>query len=135
MKTYSIGQVAKLTSLPTKTIRFYEDAGLITPPARADNTYRLYNLQIIQELQLVKSARDLGLSISEIKKLMLGCTDGACCHTENYLQTIITNHLSTISEKISELTSLQTKFENLKHSHTNCCDLLHQLTTSTIERR
>lgn len=53
----NIGAVAKLTGLSSKSIRMYEDKGIISSPARSDSGYREYSDKHIQELNLVSRAK------------------------------------------------------------------------------
>lgn len=129
----TIGQLSKQVSLPTKTIRFYEEIGLISQPSRAENGYRIYPESSIEELSLIKNARDLGLPIPEIKKLMVGCIDGDCDHTKKYIQMEIREYMTQLDKKISELQSLQARLISLNKSiakdteNAYCCNLLSQL--------
>lgn len=66
----NINEVAKKTLLSAKSIRFYEEKGIITPPVRAANGYRQYNQQHIDELILVQQARQVGFSLPESKDLV-----------------------------------------------------------------
>ncbi|MDU8923762.1 Cu(I)-responsive transcriptional regulator [Pasteurellaceae bacterium LIM206] len=66
----NINQIAKQTNLTAKSIRFYEEKGLITPPARAANGYRQYSQQHIDELNLLHQARLVGFSLPECKDLL-----------------------------------------------------------------
>lgn len=66
----NISQVAEKTGLTSKAIRFYEEKGLITPPNRALNGYRTYNLSNIEELTLLSQARLVGFSLEECKDLL-----------------------------------------------------------------
>ncbi|PVX40639.1 MerR family copper efflux transcriptional regulator [Pasteurella langaaensis DSM 22999] len=66
----NINEVAKLTQLTPKSIRFYEQKALITPPARAANGYRTYTQVHIDELNLLHQARQVGFSLAECKDLL-----------------------------------------------------------------
>ncbi|MCK3657349.1 heavy metal-responsive transcriptional regulator [Pasteurellaceae bacterium Pebbles2] len=66
----NINEVAKQTQLSAKSIRFYEEKGIITPPTRGANGYRQYNQQHIQELNLIHQAREVGFSLPESKELV-----------------------------------------------------------------
>lgn len=66
----NITQIAKQTSLTPKSIRFYEEKGLITPPMRAANGYRQYNQHHIYELTLLQQARAVGFSLPECRELL-----------------------------------------------------------------
>ena len=137
MDKYTIGETAKLTGLPTKTIRFYEDEGVISPTLRGENGYRQYPATAIDELKILKYARDLGLPLSEIKKLMRGCENGDCQHSRKYIETSIDNYLTLLDGKIGQMKTLKTKLTDLSRKFkTNdvncdqgefCCDILHQL--------
>ncbi len=65
---YYIGQISVKTGVSCKTIRFYEELGLISPPERL-NKYRVYNDGHIQQINLVKQAKELGFKLSELKGL------------------------------------------------------------------
>ena len=56
MRKYEIGETAKITGLPAKTIRFYEEEGVISPALRGENGYRQYPEQSIEELKVLKYA-------------------------------------------------------------------------------
>ncbi|GKX51598.1 Cu(I)-responsive transcriptional regulator [Budvicia aquatica] len=66
----NISQVAEKTGLTSKTIRFYEEKGLITPPNRSLNGYRTYNPRNIEELTLLRQARLVGFTLEECKELL-----------------------------------------------------------------
>ncbi|RTZ17253.1 Cu(I)-responsive transcriptional regulator [Vibrio aquaticus] len=66
----NIGAVSKLTGLSSKSIRLYEDKGLITPPNRSDSGYREYSDQHVQELNLISRAKNAGFSLIECKEFV-----------------------------------------------------------------
>ncbi|WP_394126098.1 Cu(I)-responsive transcriptional regulator [Vibrio hepatarius] len=66
----NIGAVSKLTGLSSKSIRLYEDKGLITPPSRSDAGYREYSEQQVQELNLISRAKNAGFSLIECKEFV-----------------------------------------------------------------
>lgn len=118
----TIGELAKETRLTTKTIRFYEEIGLIKAAIRAENGYRNYPTEMAEELRIIKTVRDLGLPIPEIKKLMVGCAEGGCAHNQEYLTNEIKNYVEILKEKIAQLNNLKSKLENLKLSICDCDD-------------
>ena len=65
-----IGEVARRTGLKPKTIRFYEEVGLLPPPARSDSRYRLYPAEAVEQLAFIRTAQNLGLTLAEIKGLL-----------------------------------------------------------------
>ncbi|MDA0119768.1 Cu(I)-responsive transcriptional regulator [Vibrio sp. T11.5] len=66
----NIGSVAKLTGLSSKSIRLYEDKGVISAPNRSEAGYREYSEQHIQELNLVSRAKNAGFSLAECKEFV-----------------------------------------------------------------
>lgn len=66
----NIGAVAKLTGLSSKSIRLYEDKGLITAPLRSDSGYREYGEQHVQQLKLISRAKNAGFSLIECKEFV-----------------------------------------------------------------
>jgi DNA-binding transcriptional MerR regulator len=65
-----IEQVAARTGLTKRTLRYYEEIGLLAPPTRTEGGYRLYSEGDIQHLQRIKRLRDLlGFSLAEIREI------------------------------------------------------------------
>ncbi|GAB4468504.1 MAG: hypothetical protein Kow0070_31730 [Anaerolineales bacterium] len=65
-----IQELAKLTGVSAKTIRYYEEIGLLPPPARGGNNYRQYDERDAERLRLVAGARRLDLSLDEIGEIL-----------------------------------------------------------------
>lgn len=66
----NISDVAKKTGLTSKAIRFYEEKGLVTAPMRSDNGYRSYAPRHIEELTLLRQARQVGFTLDECQELV-----------------------------------------------------------------
>lgn len=66
----NISEVAKKTGLTSKAIRFYEEKGLLTAPLRAGNGYRCYGSKQIEELTLLRQARQVGFTLDECRELV-----------------------------------------------------------------
>ncbi len=66
----NISQAAKFTGLTSKTIRFYEEKGIIPKARRSDNGYRFYTEAQLETLGFIKRARGLGFSLDECKQLL-----------------------------------------------------------------
>jgi len=66
-----INEVAAETGLTTRTIRYYEEVGLLEPAARSDGDYRLYDASDLARLQFIRSLRDdAGFSLAQIGQLL-----------------------------------------------------------------
>jgi DNA-binding transcriptional MerR regulator len=67
---YSIGDLARRTGLTVKAIRFYADRGIVPPTDRSPAGYRLYDIDAVARLDLVRTLRDLGLDLPTIRKVV-----------------------------------------------------------------
>lgn len=82
---HTIGELARVTGLPVKTIRFYSDCGAVPPSARSEAGYRLYDEAALARLELVRTLRDLGIDLATIRQVLdreLSVTDVASAHAE-----------------------------------------------------
>ena len=66
----TIGQVAKTTGLAAKTIRYYEEIGVLPVPRRTASGYRLYDSPGVEHLRFIRRAQALGFTLKEIKELL-----------------------------------------------------------------
>lgn len=66
----NISQAAKFTGLTSKTIRFYEEKGIVPKARRSENGYRYYTEDQIEALGFIKRARGLGFSLDDSKQLL-----------------------------------------------------------------
>lgn len=66
----NIGQIAKQAGLPTKTVRYYADIGLVAPSGRTEAGYRDYGSAELKKLVFIRRAREFGFSIPECRDLL-----------------------------------------------------------------
>lgn len=66
----TIGELARLTGVPVKTVRFWSDEGLVPPAGRTPAGYRLFGPEAQMRLSLVRTLRDLGLDLGTIRKVL-----------------------------------------------------------------
>ncbi|NKB43877.1 MAG: Cu(I)-responsive transcriptional regulator [Alphaproteobacteria bacterium] len=107
----NIGEASKLSGLPAKTIRYYEDTGLIAPPARAENGYRDYSDTDVHKLRFVRHSRGLGFSVDECSQLLSLYEDKG--RQSGDVKAIAQKHLTEIEEKIRELQELRSTLDHL----------------------
>jgi len=134
MNKYSIGQVSKITGLPAKTIRFYEEQGVIKNAQRAENGYRYFSEENLKEIKLIKGVRDLGLPLAEIKKMVVGCDERGCNHSKEYVKENIERYLELLSRKIAQMEILKSRLRYLLKEGPYCCEILHQLSINQGKR-
>ena len=65
-----IGQLATKTGFTPKTLRYYEDLGLVRPDGRSESGYRLYGDAAVERLRFVNRARALGLRLEDIRRIL-----------------------------------------------------------------
>ncbi|SDJ93042.1 MerR family transcriptional regulator [Nonomuraea jiangxiensis] len=82
---YSIGELARRTGLPVTAIRFYSDRGIVPPADRSPAGYRLYDIDAVARLDLVRTLRDLGVDLPTIRKVVdreISLPEVAAAHAE-----------------------------------------------------
>ncbi|MFD0589220.1 MerR family transcriptional regulator [Paenibacillus sp. GCM10027627] len=73
MKRYwKVGDLAKLTGLTVRTLRFYDQIGLFSPSGATESGHRLYNNEDVSRLYRIVSLKELGLSLDEVKAALTG---------------------------------------------------------------
>lgn len=100
----NISEVADLSGLPAKTIRYYEDIGLVRP-LRSSNGYRAFRKSDLHKLAFLARARGLGFSIEECRALLALWEDEGRASAE--VKRIAEDHLREIDRKIAELRELR----------------------------
>jgi len=106
-----IGQAARETGLSPPTIRYYEQIGLLPPPVRGENGYRLYSQDDLARLRFVRRARLLDLALEEIRDIMAYALDGRCGSLQQYLVSLLEAKIAEVDERIRELGSLRADLE------------------------
>ena len=106
-----IGEAARRARLNPKTIRFYEEVGLISPLGRTSKGYRLFDDEAVSRLGFIKKAQALGFTLTEIGEILALRDGGAmpCDHVE----AEVTRKVAAIEERIAELTRLKASLETL----------------------
>lgn len=109
----NVGDAAGRSGLPAKTIRYYEEIGLIRP-ARAANGYRDYSGDDVHRLAFLKRARNLGFSIDDCRQLMALYQDRS--RASHDVRAIALSHVAAIEEKVRELQSMRATLNKLIHA-------------------
>ncbi|WP_050931694.1 Cu(I)-responsive transcriptional regulator [Aestuariivita boseongensis] len=109
----NIGDVAERAGLPAKTIRYYEDIGLVRP-TRDANGYRAFTEQDAHKLIFLARARALGFSIEECRALLALWEDRARASAD--VRAIAKDHLARIEEKIADLEAMRDTLSDLVRS-------------------
>lgn len=110
----NIGAAARQSGLPPKTIRYYEEIGLLKAD-RAENGYRDYSGDDVHRLRFVQRARGLGFSVEQCRLLL--SLYGNSGRESADVKALATSKLAEIDRKIAELRELR---ETLAHLVANC---------------
>jgi len=106
----NIGHAADQTGLGPKTLRYYEEIGLVLP-GRAENGYRDYSSDQVHQLKFLARARSLGFSIVECRALLSLYQDTSRASSD--VRKLAKGHLGQIEAKISELKSMHSTLSHL----------------------
>ena len=106
----NIGDVAARSGLPAKTIRYYEEIGLVKPP-RSENGYRSFREQELHKLAFLGRARALGFSIEDCRTLLQLYEDET--RTSAEVKIIARGHLQEIDRKIEGLKEMRGTLSHL----------------------
>ncbi len=106
----NISEVASQAGLPPKTIRYYEDIGLIKPP-RDSNGYRAFRQSDMHKLAFLGRARALGFTIEHCRALLALWEDKSRASAD--VRAIAQDHLTQIEAKIADLSEMRDTLTNL----------------------
>jgi MerR family copper efflux transcriptional regulator len=109
----NIGQAAKRSGVPAKTIRYYESIGLIPAAGRTASGYRAYTAPEIEMLRFIHRARGLGFSVAQVAGLLDLWRDRSRASAD--VKAIALDHVAAIELKIRELETIRATLLDLTH--------------------
>ncbi|MBU1227458.1 MAG: MerR family DNA-binding protein [Actinobacteria bacterium] len=106
-----IGTLSTRTSVPAKTIRYYEEIGVLPPAERSPNGYRAYGTDAIERLDFIKDAQATGLTLDEIATVLRlrGKGESTCEHVVHLLD----HHLAHLDARIEALHATRTRLVDI----------------------
>jgi len=107
----NIGEAARASGLPARTLRYYEAIGLVVPGGRRDNGYRDYDEADVHRLRFVQRARSLGFSVAECRELLALYDDRN--RTSAEVKRIALERIAAIERKIRELEAMRRALQHL----------------------
>jgi DNA-binding transcriptional MerR regulator len=128
-RCYSIGELSRRSGLSVRTIRFYSDVGVVPVSARSAAGYRLYDVEAVARLDLVRTLRELGLPLESIRALV---------HAQSSLAEVAAAHLKALDHQIQTLRLRRAVLRAAAKTNTTAAEvaLLHRLATmSEVERQ
>lgn len=109
-----IGAFAKAAGTTAKTVRYYEDLGLLAGAARSDSGYRVYGPADLERLRFVLGAKGLGLSLAEIQAIVAvwGAGERPCAR----VSALLDEKLADLDRRIAQLTTFRDELRAYKRS-------------------
>ncbi len=107
-----IGQLAATTDVPTSTLRYYERAGLLPPPARTEAGYRDYPDEAVGRVSFVRNAQTAGLTLAQIGEILAIRDDGhpPCAHVAE----LVDDRLTDIERRMTDLRRARTELRRVR---------------------
>ena len=104
----SIGNLAKTIGVSTRTLRYYEEMGIMSPPRRLEGAVRFYAPADVRKLRFILRLKELGLTIKEMQELDTVYAEAK--ETDRIIPRLIEmldRHINNLDEKMSKLASLR----------------------------
>jgi MerR family copper efflux transcriptional regulator len=137
----TVSQLARATGMPAKTIRYYEQVGVLPVPKRSGAGYRQYSRHDVHRLLFIRRARALGLSLANLKELTAELDSGECLTLRPRLHALVAEQLRTVQRQIAEFQVLERQLAQVLHrlqtaapvQHTDGCRCLDSDTPQAQE--
>ena len=135
----TVGQLARATGVSAKTIRYYEQVGVLPVPRRSDAGYRHYSRHDVHRLLFMRRARALGLSLANLKALTAELDSGECLTMRPRLHKLVTEQLHAVQQQIAEFQVLEQQLAQVLQrlqapapaSHADGCQCLGSAPSAT----
>jgi MerR family copper efflux transcriptional regulator len=128
----TIGQIAKKTGMAAKTIRYYEQIGVLPVPGRTASGYRQYDESAAERLHFISRARSLGLPLRRLRMLTSTFNGAPRAERRPQLLALVQEQLAAVQHRIVELEALRQQLEQVSRrmltvtpqQHTGACRCL-----------
>ncbi|WP_327406745.1 MerR family transcriptional regulator [Streptomyces sp. NBC_01288] len=125
---YSIGDVARRTGLSVSAIRFYADEGVVAPAGLTEGGFRRYDVLAIARLELVRTLRDLGAGLDDIRRVLA---------EETSLRDLAVTHLRLVEDQLRQFRARRAVLRTITRQDTTAeqVSLLHKLVSMSDDDR
>ena len=106
-----VGEVARRAGTSADTVRYYERLGLLATPGRTENGYRLYSDSDLGRLQFIRRAKLLGLSLDEIRNLLILAETGECQPLRRQVAELLRRKIDECEAQLAELATFKASLE------------------------
>ena len=125
---HSIGDVARRTGLSVSAIRFYADEGVVAPTGLTEGGFRRYDVHAVARLELVRTLRDLGAGLDDIRRVLAA---------ETSLHDLAVTHLRLVEDQLRQFRARRAVLRTITRQHTTAeqASLLHKLVSMSDDDR
>jgi DNA-binding transcriptional MerR regulator len=125
---YPIGDVARRTGLSVSAIRFYADEGVVPATGNTEGGFRQYDVHAIARLELVRTLRDLGAGLDEIRRVLA---------EETTLRELAATHLRLVEDQLRQFRARRAVLRTILRQHTTSdqVSLMHKLVAMSDDDR
>jgi DNA-binding transcriptional MerR regulator len=112
-RALTIGQAAKATGIAAKTIRYYEQVGVLPTPRRTASGYRQYDEPAVEHIRFIGRARALGLPLQDVKGLAVALDGRSGPALRPRLSALVREQLGAVEERIRHLETLKRRLQEI----------------------
>lgn len=131
----NIGQAADRSGVSAKTIRYYEEIGLIPEATRTESGYRIYSERDVETLRFIQHARGLGFSVKDVARLLDLWRDKGRASSD--VKSLARAHVEAVDRKIDELQRMRDTLIHLIHrchgDNRPDCPILEELAKESVD--
>jgi DNA-binding transcriptional MerR regulator len=106
-----VSELAGRAGVAPSTVRFYERAGLLSPPRRASNGYRVFDESALDELAFISRAKGIGMSLEDIAGLLAAWPAGECRSLQARLRSFLAGRVGQVREQVAELRAFEDQLQ------------------------
>ena len=110
----TIGRLGELTEVPPKTIRYYEEVGILPQPRRSESRYRLYSETDVRRLKLIRRARLLDMTLPEVRELVEWASSENCNDFQGHFLEVVRQKLEEVDRRVADLRELKQDLQRLE---------------------
>ncbi|MEV0647261.1 MerR family transcriptional regulator [Phytomonospora sp. NPDC050363] len=127
-RLFTIGELARTSGVPVRTVRFWSDEGVLPPTTRSAGGYRLYDSAAVARLELVRTLRELGLDLPMVREVLAG---------RSTLSEVAASHVRALDAEIRVLRTRRAVLSTVAHRDTTTEEmrLMHQLARLSAAER
>lgn len=113
MSSYRIAEAAELIGVPATTLRYYEDAGVVSRPSRGDNGYRSYSERDLDRLRFVARAKQLNLGVGDLRELVEVWEADDCSSVQHRMAEVVATRTNETQQQIADLVALAAQLQSV----------------------